>query len=67
MTATMAMDVYSADAFKLLAPHFDIHSTANPMTLKNNIQLPDITVTNMARWFESEQMVISEEDIDSIV
>lgn len=58
MTGSVALDEYMAERMSLLAPHYDIYSTANPLTLKHNIGLPSVTVTNKAEWMAAEVMVI---------
>lgn len=59
LTGTICLDLFSSDACKLLEPHYDIHSTTNPTTLKNNMAIPSTICSQISNWMASEVMVIS--------
>lgn len=58
MTGSLALDEYMAERFGMLEPQYDIHSTQNPGSIKNNIKMPAVTVANQYAWCAAEQVTL---------
>ncbi|QNI21056.1 RNA polymerase beta prime subunit [Vibrio phage vB_pir03] len=58
MTGELILDNATADGFETLAPHYGIHDTLNPGTIRHIADLPSPTVQTIANFIASEVMVI---------
>lgn len=58
LSGTLAMDRYSAEHVQKLESHYDIHSTTSPLEIKDDVGLPTTTCSQIAMWWEDEELVI---------
>jgi hypothetical protein len=58
MNGELILDIDVANQFEYLAPHYNLHSTAEPGKLRHIADFPDPTVQTIANFIDSEEMVI---------
>lgn len=58
MTGVIILDQNVGNSFELLAPHYGMHDTGSPGTIRHIAKLPDPIVQNISNFIDSEVLVI---------